>query len=219
MLGYSPQYTVSVMKYIYLMRHGEVDNPKDVVYGNTPGFPLTARGKDMAKAAAQHFKTEEILPDKIYSSPNTRALETAEIVAKDLGLKIETEGTIVDWDMGKWVGATNSHFRKTSGYYDTPIKLDGLESLDNAAARMMDFFQKILSDMYEGEAVLVVSHRENSAAALLKLQDQNYEYIHDVRLPVGSVWLLKFGDDGKFISAEFKWGGVDEQATINGQRV
>ncbi|MFA6447692.1 MAG: histidine phosphatase family protein [Patescibacteria group bacterium] len=204
------------MKYIYLMRHGQVDNPKGLVYGNEPGFPLTEKGRSMAHAAAKHFKTQEICPDKIYSSPNARALETADILAKDLELGVEIENTIVDWKMGKWVGGTTKNFVKNSGYYDKPIKMDDLEPFDEAADRMINFFQKILSDMYEGEAVLVVSHRENSAAALLKLQDQNYEYIHDVRLPVGSVWLLKFGDDGKFISAEFKWGGVDEQATING---
>lgn len=44
------------MQRVYLVRHGEVDNPGGVIYGRLPGFGLTPRGHDMAAAAADDLR-------------------------------------------------------------------------------------------------------------------------------------------------------------------
>ena len=40
---------------IHLVRHGEVENPKGIIYGRLPGFHLSERGQRQAAAAAQHL--------------------------------------------------------------------------------------------------------------------------------------------------------------------
>ncbi|MBL7159755.1 histidine phosphatase family protein, partial [Candidatus Microgenomates bacterium] len=45
---------------IYLVRHCEYENPRRVVPGRLPGFPLSAEGKENAKLLANYFKDKKI---------------------------------------------------------------------------------------------------------------------------------------------------------------
>ncbi len=69
---------------IYLVRHGEVYNPKQIVYGRLPRFGLSEKGR------VEIEKTAEFLSDKkieaIYSSPLLRARQTAGIIQMRLKL-------------------------------------------------------------------------------------------------------------------------------------
>jgi broad specificity phosphatase PhoE len=76
-----------------LLRHGQ--SQFNVVYNATrvdPGIPdprLTEEGRRQALAAAQALCGESL--DRLVASPYTRTLETAEIIAGELGLDIEVE--------------------------------------------------------------------------------------------------------------------------------
>jgi len=76
-----------------LLRHGQSEF--NVVYSATrvdPGIPdprLTEEGRRQALAAAEVLREESL--DRIVTSPYTRALETAEIIAGKLGLEVEIE--------------------------------------------------------------------------------------------------------------------------------
>src|ERR1700742_3778266 len=61
---------------VHLLRHGEVENPKGVIYGRIPGFGLSEDGRMMAKAAADFLAERDVVA--IYTSPLERARETAE---------------------------------------------------------------------------------------------------------------------------------------------
>jgi len=71
---------------LYLIRHGESEANKKGVH-NTPEVKLTKDGVRQARAIAKRLKNMGI--DFIYSSPLTRARQTAEAVSKSLGLPIE----------------------------------------------------------------------------------------------------------------------------------
>lgn len=64
---------------IHFVRHGEVDNPKHVLYERLPGFHLSARGVRMAQATAKYIATVPQMRGitEIYSSPLERTRETA----------------------------------------------------------------------------------------------------------------------------------------------
>ncbi|MDE2857287.1 MAG: histidine phosphatase family protein [Chloroflexota bacterium] len=64
---------------IYLMRHGQVHNPTNVLYGRRPGFALSEAGIQQAHAAGKCLADHTV--SAIYSSPMERARQTAEIVA------------------------------------------------------------------------------------------------------------------------------------------
>ena len=48
------------MTVIHLLRHGEVSNPRGVLYGRLPGFHLSPDGEHMAKAAAAFLAGRDV---------------------------------------------------------------------------------------------------------------------------------------------------------------
>lgn len=78
------------MKKLYLVRHGQsVLNVKGNIAGTTE-TPLTDEGRAQAKATGIAMKEANIHPTFIVSSPLSRAVETAEIIAKQLGIDPKT---------------------------------------------------------------------------------------------------------------------------------
>ena len=68
------------------MRHGPAGNRGDVE--DDFHRPLTKAGTEQTASAAKGLRAISVKPDALLSSPLTRALQTAEIVAKELGLKV-----------------------------------------------------------------------------------------------------------------------------------
>jgi probable phosphoglycerate mutase len=60
---------------IHLIRHGEVHNPNQILYGRLPGFRLNQNGRRQARAAGAHLDGCPI--DALFSSPMLRARQTA----------------------------------------------------------------------------------------------------------------------------------------------
>ena len=59
---------------VHLLRHGEVENPKGVIYGRIPGFGLSEDGRMMAKAAADYLAERDVVA--IFTSPLERASDS-----------------------------------------------------------------------------------------------------------------------------------------------
>jgi len=64
---------------LHLVRHGEVDNPRQVLYGRLPGFRISPRGQQQARAAARWLAARPLAA--LCSSPMQRARETAAVLA------------------------------------------------------------------------------------------------------------------------------------------
>lgn len=68
---------------VYVVRHGEAEDDIDDAYGGCANYRLTDRGREQAAACADSLRDPQVTA--IYSSPLARALETAEILSKELG--------------------------------------------------------------------------------------------------------------------------------------
>jgi broad specificity phosphatase PhoE len=79
---------------VHLLRHGEVHNPEHVLYGRLPGYHLSALGRQMAAAAADHFDGRAVTA--VFASPLERAQETAQPVADRLSLPIITDDLLIE---------------------------------------------------------------------------------------------------------------------------
>jgi broad specificity phosphatase PhoE len=79
---------------VHLVRHGEVENPRRVLYGRIPGFHLSAEGRVMAKAAANFLEGRDVTV--LRSSPLERALETAEPLAAQFGLEVVVDDRLIE---------------------------------------------------------------------------------------------------------------------------
>ena len=74
---------------IILVRHGEtVSNVVGIAQGNGTDTSLTELGKSQAKKTGEFLKSKqpELKITQMYSSSSTRALETAKIIATELGI-------------------------------------------------------------------------------------------------------------------------------------
>ncbi len=82
-------------KIIYFVRHGETENnAKNIRQGPEGG--LSAKGREQALATAKRFPKHKGCPQIIISSPYQRTKETAEIIAKELKLKIKYSDLLVE---------------------------------------------------------------------------------------------------------------------------
>jgi broad specificity phosphatase PhoE len=79
---------------VHLVRHGEVENPRGVLYGRLPDYHLSANGKVMAKAAADFLAGRDITV--LRSSPLDRAVETAQPIGAEFGLTAEIDERLIE---------------------------------------------------------------------------------------------------------------------------
>src|ERR1700761_774943 len=79
---------------VHLLRHGEVETPKGVIYGRIPGFGLSEDGRMMAKAAADHLAERDVVA--IFTSPLERARATAETLAEGVSLEPIVDDRLIE---------------------------------------------------------------------------------------------------------------------------
>ncbi|MEU4541951.1 histidine phosphatase family protein [Nonomuraea dietziae] len=79
---------------VHLLRHGEVHNPKGILYGRLPGYHLSETGLQMAETVAKAVADRDIVG--LYSSPLERAKETAAPLAAKLGLEVAIDERLIE---------------------------------------------------------------------------------------------------------------------------
>jgi hypothetical protein len=79
---------------VHLVRHGEVANPRGVIYGRLPDYHLSEDGALMAKAAADFLAPRDVTV--LRCSPLDRAVETAAPIAEQFGLEAVTDERLIE---------------------------------------------------------------------------------------------------------------------------
>jgi broad specificity phosphatase PhoE len=79
---------------VHVLRHGEVHNPRGILYGRLPGFRLSVTGEAQARAVASVLATHDIT--HVVASPLQRAQETAAPIAEKHGLEIATDENLIE---------------------------------------------------------------------------------------------------------------------------
>ncbi len=75
---------------LYFLRHAEASYNA----ATDPDRPLTQRGIDRMRVAAEVMQKLDVNPVHIYSSPRVRAVQTAQIVAEALGKTVEVRDSV-----------------------------------------------------------------------------------------------------------------------------
>jgi broad specificity phosphatase PhoE len=81
---------------LHLVRHGEVDNPRRVLYGRLPGYVLSEEGHRMAGAAALHVKTQERPVTSLICSPLERTRQSAQPFTDIFGLDPVVDERVIE---------------------------------------------------------------------------------------------------------------------------
>ena len=100
----------------YIFRHGETDHNVDKRMQGWLDIPLNQNGIEQATQLAKNLLNVQF--DCIYSSPLSRALDTAKIVSKKNHTKIITEDGLKEWNLGVFCGKI---VRLTDKPADTPV--------------------------------------------------------------------------------------------------
>jgi broad specificity phosphatase PhoE len=79
---------------VHLVRHGQVENPRRVLYGRLPGYHLSPAGRAQADLLAGWFADTPLAA--VLSSPLERAQQTAAPIAAAHGLEVRTDLRLIE---------------------------------------------------------------------------------------------------------------------------
>ncbi|KPJ57439.1 isoleucyl-tRNA synthase [Parcubacteria bacterium DG_74_2] len=144
----------------FLFRHGHsLRQVKNIACCWPEKFycPLTKKGKIQVKKAAQQLKNKKI--DLIFSSDLLRTKKTAEILAKELGVKTIFDKRLREYDVGIFNGKISTLAWQYISKKKNPLlaKPPKGESLMKVRKRMYGFLRDI-EKKYRGKKILIVSH-------------------------------------------------------------
>ncbi|HEM6138465.1 TPA: histidine phosphatase family protein [Streptococcus suis] len=180
------------MNYLYLMRHGQTRfNLQGRIQGACDS-PLTEEGKEQARAAGRYFQEQAISFDKIYSSTQERACDTAELVSGRMDY-IRLKG-LKEQDFGAFEGQQeylNPPLQGDIGYGDYFVTFGG-ESYQDVRQRMVETIGGIMKEA-DNQSVLVVSH----GAAIAQFFRQVLTHYPQVRMRNCAILTFDY-EDGKY---------------------
>ena len=138
---------------IGFLRHGQTDWNVDFRLQGTADIPLNEVGKEQARRAASFIHREDW--DALLSSPLSRAVDTAKIMAELVGFSdIEVEDLLLERAFGEAEGMLHEQWREKYGNH-TPAP--GSESLEDLATRGWLLLERLVL-LHPGKRVLAVSH-------------------------------------------------------------
>ena len=145
---------------LLLLRHGQTDWNAQQRFQGQADVPLNAAGRHQAEAVRGVFADVHL--DAVYSSPLSRALDTARLARP--GAEIHTDPRLMEIDVGSWSGLTWDEVKASMPDYEAKYA-NGVdfrrspegETLADVVARGLPALRTIAA-AHEGGTVLVVSH-------------------------------------------------------------
>lgn len=141
---------------LIITRHGETEGNIKKILADIDD-PLTSKGREQAKKVSDRLKNEKI--DAIFSSPITRAKETAQIIAKH---HQNADFIIVDELKEMELG---SYLNKGFEEVDWDLMPEDVESRSSMYRRAKIIIEKVL-EKYPNGTVLFVSHNAMNKAII-----------------------------------------------------
>jgi broad specificity phosphatase PhoE len=136
-----------------LLRHGQTDWNIDMRLQGISDIPMNDYGRQQAETAAKVLAGQDW--DKIVSSPLSRAVETAEIVAKYLAAPyVGQHPLLLERSFGIAEGMGYEEWRTE---YPNGLNAPEAESMEELTARCWTLLDALVSE-HPGQRVLTVSH-------------------------------------------------------------
>lgn len=155
------------MTRFYLIRHGQTYwNQENRMQGQFE-TDLTPLGERQAIALGEHLKG--IAFDKVYSSPQRRAVKTTQLIIGERPLPIQTDDALKEILMGDWQGILIEDLKRDFPaeidlFWNHPeqYKRETCETYEEVRIRAAEFMERVAAEN-PGKNILVVTH-----GALLK---------------------------------------------------
>ena len=190
------------MTSIYLVRHGQTAWNKEEIFRGRTDVPLDETGLKQAELAVQYFKGMEI--HGIFSSPLSRAWQTAEKVAEFHNLKVQPLQGIIDMSFGNWEGRPHQEIRQNDSmtyrqWVETPhlVRLPGGEGLDDVRVRAMASLGEVIQS-HPGKTLVLVSHRVVNKVIICGILGLDNSHFWQITQDPTAINLIQY-KNGKYI--------------------
>ncbi len=144
---------------IYIIRHGQTAKNKASALQGRSDDPLNENGILQAEEAGKWFAAQGITIDKVYSSPLSRAQDTAALIAPEI--KPVTDGRLIEMDYGPYEGMDLRdpapevlEFFSDLAHNPAP---EGMEQLSSVVERAGDFLESIKEEASD-KNILISTH-------------------------------------------------------------
>jgi probable phosphoglycerate mutase len=158
---------------VLLIRHADVENPANVLYGHLEGFGLSALGRAQAEAVGERLRDDP--PVRIAHSPLQRAVETTSLINAGLAAPapLQPEPGLREADFSRYLQGVP--------YWQIPMRrplwfvhkarrglLPGDESIEELGGRVLRVMYA-LAEAHPGARSALVSHADPLQAAWVLL--------------------------------------------------
>jgi broad specificity phosphatase PhoE len=147
---------------LIVLRHGETDWNREGRYQGCIDTRLSQGGRWQAEAASRALARRSLAA--VYSSPLSRAGETAEAIASPHGLQVRRDPAFAEICHGLWEGLTVEEVRSEfpdlySAWRESPqtVTMPNGENLAQVSERVLGRVEQLRSD-HAGETVCLVTH-------------------------------------------------------------
>ncbi len=189
---------------IYLIRHGQTAWNKEEIFRGRTDVPLDETGLKQAELASDYFRDIQI--HRIYSSPLSRAWQTAALIARVHQLKVQPLEGIIDMSFGTWEGHAHQEIQMADPetyrlWKEKPLlaRLPGGETLDDVRSRAMVSLEEVIQK-HPGETIILVSHRVVNKVLLCGILGLDNSHFWQIVQDTTAINLIQF-KGGKYILA------------------
>ena len=182
---------------LFLARHGETDYETDLVTDH--GGSLSATGRVQARDLGERLLGERIA--RVWSSPLSRAVQTAEIAAAVLGVDVVVREDLREYGVGALAGTDADESAALGPVFsawvagDDAARIPGGEGVAEIAGRVSGVLDEV-RDQHRGEGVLVVGHGGAIMVVVPELLAMPRASSYDLVLPGGGFLALEGDDTG-----------------------
>lgn len=182
---------------VFLARHGEAEYETALVTDD--GGSLTARGREQSRALAERLRGERVA--RVWTSPLSRAVQTAEIAAAALDVDVVVREGLREYGVGSLAGTDGDEAAVVGPVLrawvegDEGATIPGGEPVAGIVGRVRGVLDEI-ADAHPGEAVLVVTHGGTIQATVPELLGLPRAAAYDLVLPGAGLVELEADADG-----------------------
>ena len=151
------------MTHILLVRHGQTAWNRSDRFRGQADVPLDEVGTAQAESTARRIASQWLV-NAVYSSPISRALNTAQAVARPFNLSVQPHSGLTDINFGLWQGLSLEQVRarwpvELDQWYNAPhlLHIPGGESLDIMRLRAMQAVNELVA-RHADETIALVGH-------------------------------------------------------------
>lgn len=191
------------MTKLLLIRHAQsLWNLENKAQGHLDS-PLTDLGIKQSEMLADYLRGRNIY--KIYSSDLGRALNTANIISKNIGIPIEVVANLREIMLGEWEGMAGEEIADKykdiyHSWFRCPSKtlIPQGESIEDLRKRIIPTFNNIINK-HSGETVAIVSHGGVIITFIAHLLKVDLDSIYwRVEISNASLSIMEFYEDNHF---------------------